>query len=73
MAFYEQKVGLWLEFSMTSFWSRALCRRAGQRRWSKPLPDTTTSLDRRGGKEGEASRQRELQGPTKCPEVCPKL
>lgn len=22
MAFYEQSVGLWLEFSMTSFWSR---------------------------------------------------
>jgi len=25
MAFYEQRVGLCLEFSMTSCWSRALC------------------------------------------------
>lgn len=44
-----------------------------QRRWIRPLPDTTTRLECRGGKEGEAGRRGEFQGLTKCPELCSKL
>lgn len=54
MAFYEQKVGLSLEFSMTSFWRRTPCRREMEWAFTR-RNDWTLEEDKR-----DAGRQREL-------------
>lgn len=71
MAFYEQKVGLCLEFSMTSFWSRALCSRdsgdgVGLHQTGRLDWIVTVEGEER---EAEAGRQRELHRLTKYLEV----
>lgn len=72
MPFYEQKVGLCLEFSMTSFWRKVLCsqdsgdgvglHQTGRLDWIVTLEE-----EERDAWEG---RQRELHRLTKYPEVC---
>lgn len=72
MPFYEQRVGLCLEFSMTSFWSCAPCSQdsgdgVGLHQTGRLDRIVTVEEEER---DAEAGRQRELHRLTKCPAVC---